>query len=300
LKATFTVIVWGGSFVATKVAIKEVSPIPLVWIRFGIGVVLLAAVVGLRGQLAWPKRKDLAYFALLGFLGIAFHQWLQSTGLQTSKATTTSWIVATIPVLTALLGWFILRERPGWIKILGILLASLGVLLVVSNGNLASLAGGGALRPGDYLILLSAPNWAVFSVLSRKGLQEHPPARMMLYVMLSGWLLTGIPFAAAGSSSELAGISLNGWLALVFLGVLCSGLAYIFWYDALQVLPVSELSAFIYLEPLVTLILAALLLGEPVTWPSVVGGGVILAGVWLVQASLPNRTLPRVIVESGK
>ena len=62
-------------------------------------------MVAARRQFKVPNRQDLAYFALLGFLGITFHQWLQSTGLETSAAATTAWIVATIPVFTALLGW---------------------------------------------------------------------------------------------------------------------------------------------------------------------------------------------------
>ncbi len=72
---------------------------------------------------------------------------------------------------------------------------------------------------------------------------------------------------------------------MVFLGVFCSGLAYIFWYDALQALPVAQAGAFVYLEPFVTLVVAALVLGEVVTLVSLLGGGVILLGVWMVQRS---------------
>jgi drug/metabolite transporter (DMT)-like permease len=70
-----------------------------------------------------------------------------------------------------------------------------------------------------------------------------------------------------------------------FLGIFCSGLAYIFWYDALQVLPVAQAGAFVYLEPFVTLVIAAIVLGEVVTLMSLLGGGVILLGVWMVQRS---------------
>jgi len=284
VKATFTVTVWGGSFIATKVALRDISPITLVWVRFAIGVAILAAAVGLRGQLRLPRLKDLGYFSLLGFLGIAFHQWLQSTGLVTSKATTTAWIVATIPVITALLGWAALKEKLGWEKALGSGLAAVGVLLVVSDGNLAGLVSGGAWRAGDFLILLSAPNWAVFSVLSRRGLREHPAAWMMLYVMLLGWLMTSSLLIAGPGLSEIGRINLDGWLAVGFLGIFCSGLAYIFWYDALQVLSASQTAAFVYLEPLVAVAIAALVLNEPVTWSSLVGGAIILLGVWRVQA----------------
>ncbi len=283
LKALFTVSMWGGSFIATKIAVQQISPVALIWLRFGIGVVILALVVVQRRQLRLPAARDLGYFALLGFLGITFHQALQAYGLVTAQASTTAWIVATIPVFTALLGWLVLKEKLGWVKALGIGLAAGGVLLVVSHGNLAGIFDGSFGTPGDVLILISAPNWAVFSVLSRRGLRQHPPAWMMLWVMGIGWLLSNPMLLAGGGLAGLGQLNPAGWLAVLFLGVICSGVGYIFWYDALAVLPATQVGAFIYLEPLVTVVVAALMLGEPVTWASLVGGVIILLGVSLVQ-----------------
>ena len=93
-KALFAVVVWGASFIATKIALAEVQPMTVVWLRFAMGVGVMGAVVALRRQLALPSAADLAYFAGLGFLGIAFHQWLQSNGLVTAQAGTTAWIAA--------------------------------------------------------------------------------------------------------------------------------------------------------------------------------------------------------------
>ncbi len=123
-KVTFAVVAWGASFIATKVALQEVSPVTVVWLRFGIGVLILGVAALWRGQLALPQKKDLPYFALLGFIGITFHQWLQSTGLVTSQASTTAWIVATTPIFMAILGWFVLREKLTKIQILGIMLSN--------------------------------------------------------------------------------------------------------------------------------------------------------------------------------
>jgi len=178
-EALFAVVVWGASFIATKVALREVSPVTVVWLRFAIGVIILGTAVAARRQFALPKRGEWAYLILLGFLGITFHQWLQSNGLVTAQATTTAWIVATTPVFMALLGWLALKEHLGWWRVVGILLATLGVLLVVSRGDLRALSIGKFGAYGDYLILVSALNWAVFSILSRRGLKNHPAARMM-------------------------------------------------------------------------------------------------------------------------
>ncbi len=106
---------------------------------------------------------------------------------------------------------------------------------------------------------------------------------MMFYVMASGWLLSTIPLALGPGLAGLARLTLAGWLAVGFLGVVASGLAYIFWYDALQAMPASQLGAFLYLEPLVTVVVAAALLQEVIGWASLLGGSFILLGVWLVN-----------------
>jgi len=283
LKVIFSVVVWGASFIATKIALQDVSPATVVWLRFGIGVLVLGLAALWQGQLTLIKRKDIPYFILLGFIGIAFHQWLQSTGLVTAQASTTAWIVATTPIFMALLGWLILREKLTKLQVFGIALATVGVMLVVSEGDLPSLTKGDFGAVGNILILISAPNWAVFSTLSRRGLQEHPASLMLLYVMGFGWLFTSVTFFIGPGLSEIGELTINGWLGIVFLGVACSGLAYIFWYDGLQAIPASQVGAFLYLEPLVAVFVAAIVLNEPILLVSLVGGGTILLGVWLVN-----------------
>ena len=285
LKLTFAAVVWGISFIATKLAVREVSPVVVVWLRFAIGFLILLVILLLRRQLRLPALKDALYFALLGFIGITFHQWLQSTGLVTSQASTTSWLVSTAPIFIALLGWLFLSEKLGYQVILGIALATFGVALVVTKGDLASLYSGGFGAPGDVLVLISAPNWAIFSVLSRRSLKQFPALFVLFYVVLFGWLFTNPAFLAIRGWTQFSHISLTGWLAVVFLGIACTALAYIFWYDGLQAVPASRAGAFLYIEPLVSLLVASVMLGETITGVALLGGGLILGGVWLV-----NRT----------
>jgi drug/metabolite transporter (DMT)-like permease len=283
IKALFSVLVWGASFVAIKIGLKYVPPVTLVWMRFTLGVIILGIAVGLRRQFSLPRSKDWLYFALLGFLGITFHQWLQSTGLVTSQATTTGWIVASMPIFIAILGWFVLKENLKWFQILGIILAAFGVLLVVTHGVLISLFFGKIGSPGDLLILISAPNWAIFTILSRRGLKTYSAALMMFYVMAFGWLFSSTLFVAGRGWESIPLIETDGWLALGFLGIFCSGLAYIFWYDALKILPVAQVGTFLYIEPVVTVIVSFFLLNEKITPIGLLGGAIILLGVWLVN-----------------
>jgi len=103
LEALFAVLVWGTSFIATKIAVGQMSPTAVVWLRFAMGLPILLVAVIIRKQFAFPKGNEWWYFALLGFLGITFHQWLQSNGLKTAQASTTAWIVSTSPVFIAIL-----------------------------------------------------------------------------------------------------------------------------------------------------------------------------------------------------
>lgn len=284
LSALFAVVIWGGTFIATKIALTEASPVTIIWTRFGIGVIILGIAVLARRQFALPAKSDLPYLILLGLIGVTFHQWLQATGLQTARATTTAWIVATIPVFTALLGWLVLKEKMGWMRVGGIVIAALGVLLIVSEGNVSALFTGETGTIGDLLILISAVNWAVYTILSRRELARHPAARMMFYVMLFGWLFACIwMFGFGPGLSELPRLTASGWTSILILGIFGSGLAYIAWYDALQAIPASQLGVFINIEPLVTMLLAPFLIKESFSPISLIGGAIIIFGVWLVN-----------------
>ncbi len=296
IKALFAVIVWGASFVATKVSLQYADPVTVVWLRFSLGVWVLGLAVVVNRQFILPTRKDLGYFALLGFLGITFHQWLQSTGLLTAQATTTAWIVATTPVFMALLGLIVLKENLALYQVTGIFLATLGVLLVVTKGDLTVLTTGKFGTIGDFLVLISAINWAIFSTLSRSGLQRHPATRMMFFVMSFGWLFTSVLFFSTSGIWKISSIPWDGWVAILFLGIFCSGIAYIFWYDALKELPVAQTGAFLYLEPIVTVIVASIVLSEALLAASAIGGLTILVGVWLVNR--PGKS-PRITEESA-
>src|SRR3990172_3376382 len=136
---TGAVVFWGGSFVATKVLLRELSPAVMVTVRFAIGCAVLAATLLVRRSFWIPHRRDLAWAALLGAIGVTFHQWLQANGLLTSAASVSAWIVATTPVFVAVLGWLVLREKITVPRAAGLFVAAAGMSLVVSHGALAGL-----------------------------------------------------------------------------------------------------------------------------------------------------------------
>ena len=118
---------------------------------------------------------------------------------------------------------------------------------------------------------------------------------MIFYVMTFGWIFTSLLFITGTSYLELPDLSTNGWISVTFLGVFCSGLAYIAWYDALQALSTAETGVFLYIEPLVAIVVAFFILGEAITWASLGGGAIILFGVWIVnRPSMLTQDVKRV------
>jgi drug/metabolite transporter (DMT)-like permease len=299
--AILAVVFWGASFAATKIALEQLLPATLVFLRTSIGILVLASFAlvagGIRARLAIPWVRLL----ILGFLGVAFHQWIQAQGLLSTSTTETGWIIATIPIFVALLGWRFLGERLHGVKITGILFGALGVILVISDGHVLRFFKGLTDQLGNAYILLSAINWAVFTVLSKRWLfsgsssqaraesdQKSSFTHMiqaMLRLMIIGWALM-IPWVVGEEPlSAFGSLAPSSFGALAFLGIACSGLAYIFWYAALNRLEATETSALLYFEPLVTQAVAWLYLDEPLTLGIIFGGCVILVGVWMVGRS---------------
>lgn len=291
IKLLTAIAVWGGSFIATKIALQDVSPATIIWLRFLIGLVILGVIAKNRNELKLDNRKDAIELLWLGFLGISLHQWLQSSGLVTSEASTTAWLVSTTPIFMALLGWLFYREKISLPVAGGILLATIGVLFVITKGDFSSLFSGNFGAPGDILIILSAPNWALFSVMSRPILEKYSPLKVTFYTLFFGWLFISIQFLGTRSWTEFQQISVAGWSSIVFLGVFCSALAYIFYNEGVKVFTSTQVGIFLYFEPVVATLIAALLLSETFGWGSAIGAGLIIIGVWLVNQRNTRTTL---------
>lgn len=286
-KVFLAIMFWGASFVATKIVLRDVAPLTVIVLRFGLGVIVLACVVAARRQFALLHTSDLGWLIFLGLNGITVHQLLQANGLVTTSAINSGWIVALTPVFTALLARLILREPFGWVRVLGLALATCGAFLVISRGEMSRGLLNIPATPGDFLMLVSAPNWALFTVLSKRIVNPTrggvSPALMLTYVMAFGWLAILPLFLGARGWLDFPRLTVAGWGGILFLGVLCSGVAYTFWYDALEAAGASQVAAFLYLEPIVTVIVASTLIGERASWATLVGGAIILFGVWLVN-----------------
>jgi drug/metabolite transporter (DMT)-like permease len=276
--ASLAVVFWGISFVATKTALQSVAPVTLIFTRFLIGaIVLLAIVRQLPPREAWPS------LALMGFIGVFVHQMLQAFALRMTTAMNTGWLIGITPIWSAVLAAIFLRERFGFWKVAGLAGGFAGALLVVTRGDFSTRVFGRPSTLGDAMIFISTINWAVYTVIGHKVIRRLGPRRATSGAMLFGVLMLTPFYVAQRGWRDYPALSAKGWGAVLFLGVCCSALGYLFWYGALEHVEASRVAALLYAEPLVTFAAAVLLLGERVSAVTVIGGILVLASVVLAQ-----------------
>jgi drug/metabolite transporter (DMT)-like permease len=283
LQALLAIVFWGISFVATKAALREVSPPTLIATRFALGVALLLLLLAFRGQALLPPRDAWAGLALLGFIGVLVHQAMQAVALTLTTAVKAGWLIGLTPIWSALLAVLLLGERLGRVRICGLAVGFVGATVLVTGGQPLAVLRSLPSTRGDLLILASTLNWAVYTVLGRGLLQRLGALKATAGSLTLGWLMVLPWFLARHGWRELSRLSGTTWLAIAFLGLACSGLGYLLWYGALEKVEASRVASLLYLEPLVTLAAAVILLGEPVRATTVVGGVLVLVGVLLVQ-----------------
>ena len=276
--ALLAVIFWGISFVATKAALREVSPITLIFMRFAIGALLLIAIVR-----KLPPRDALPQLALMGFLGVFVHQSLQANALTMTTATHTGWLIGVTPIWSAVLSAIVFHERFGFWKIVGLAGGFAGALLVITRGELDSRVLSLPSTRGDLLILISTVNWAVYSVIGHSTIKRLGPRVATSGAMLIGVVMLAPFFVARAGWRQIPHLTPTGWLAVLFLAVGCSALGYLFWYGALEHIEVSRVASLLYLEPLITFATAIVLLHETVSATAVIGGLIVLGSMAVAQ-----------------
>lgn len=269
------VAIWGSTFVATKVCLEYLHPLALVGLRFGLGLPVLAGLLYGRRTPLRLERRDAAPL-LAGAAVFLFHFLIQAWALTATTATNSSWIIAVTPLVIAVAAAVFLRETLGPATIFGVIVATLGVLLLVSHGRLSPV--GGLLNPGDWLMLLSAHTWALYTVVTRDLSRRRDPLLVTLLLVLPVSLVSLVLGGLASPPRLWFSLPGDALGALLFLGILGT-VANWFWQNGVARLGAAKAGIFLYLEPLVTTALAVPLLAEPFGWSTALGGALVLAGV---------------------
>jgi drug/metabolite transporter (DMT)-like permease len=278
------VFFWGASFAAMKISVARIEPLLAVWLRMLLGLFLIIPAARYRDEFRRPFRDEAVPLLVLAFFGIVFHQNIKFAGMRSAGVANSNWMIAATPAVIAVLGVIFLKERLNAAAVLGLSSAGVGVLLVIGLGTkgFEIFRAGGT---GDLLIAVSAVNWAVFQVMSRKLLRGCAPTFAILWMNIFAFLMQSLAVFVIRPQDfwGLLHVPMSDWCVILFLGCVCSGLCYILWYDGLSVLTAARVSAFQFLQPVVGVIVAYFFMGERFTPYIYAGGVMILIGVWLIN-----------------
>lgn len=273
LCAIFTILVWGSTFIFSKLLLAQFTPAQVMLVRFTLAYVVLLVLRPRPFRLTF--QQNLLYIAM-ALTGNTLYFLAENVALTYTMAANVSIIVAAAPIFTAILAHIVGIEDLHRSVIGGFAVAFLGVILVVLNGTLVL-----KLNPkGDFLALLAGLSWAFYSVLSTRQSARTDILLATRRVMLYGAITTlpivlfqRVPFPTAALSDP----SILG--SFLFLGVFGSGICYVLWNTAFQCLGVVYTNSFIYAMPFVTVLSAFLILGEPISPLAIIGAVLITAGM---------------------
>jgi drug/metabolite transporter (DMT)-like permease len=280
LSLFFVVFLWGSSFALIKIGVEMIPPITLAFLRFLIAVPFLIGFTYLRNRHIFKRSilKDWKIFAFLGVTGVTLQNLLQNVGLQFTTASNASLIIGANPIFIALLDSVYLKEKVTLKLVSGVVLAFSGIVFVIKPTEWP-------LHPmmvaGDLLCLCSGFAWACYSVFTRKKLLKYGANEITTYSMVLGTLFL-LPSSLVFEKLDL-NISPMSWLILLYLGLLCSGLAFLLWSRALEDVSATKAGAFLFFIPVVSVMFAHFMLSEPWDILFAIGTLLVLMGVAMTE-----------------
>ena len=284
----FAAVFWGLNFAATKYAADAIPPLMLVALRFSVGGGLLYGILRLLEPKSRLARRDLLPMAALGCFGVATAQTGFTFGVSLTSAASTGLIFATAPVWGLLLGSLLGLERPTARNILGVGMSVVGVAAVVSEG----LWDGGTNLIGDAFVLVAAVCIGAYAVLSMPLLERYSPLAVATYPVLFGapfLLLLSVPLVPG---MEWGKVGAGPLLAVGYAAVFATAFAFTAWQRGISRIGANRVLVYQYLITIVGVTSGIIFFGESLGWNKIVGGAVILLGVYLARRSGP-RASPR-------
>ncbi|MEO8344832.1 MAG: DMT family transporter [Betaproteobacteria bacterium] len=283
VKLALVATIWGSTFIAGRIVSAEMSAPFAALGRFVIAtaVLLILLLVIERGFPRLSARQWLL-FGVLGAIGVAAYALFYMYGLQTVTASRGSLIMALIPAMTLLGGALFLHEPLTRARVAGVVLALLGVAVDLGNGNPLNLISD-PIGPGEVALFGCVVAWAAYTLLGKRVMGKGTsPLAATTCSALTGTVILAIVCAFAGDLS-LPQASWKGWLALGFMGVFGTAVAYVWFYDGVQAIGPARTAVFINLVPVVAITLGVLLLGEKLQASMIIGAALVVSGVWIIN-----------------
>jgi drug/metabolite transporter (DMT)-like permease len=284
LALLFMVVIWAVNFSVTKVALEELRPLAFNALRFPMAAALLYVVLRARGNIPLPSRQELPRVLVLGLLGNLMYQMFFIFGLDRTRAGNASLLLASTPIITALLSAALGHERVRARVWVGVVATFGGILLVVLGGR-GQIQAGRATLAGDLLMFGASVAWAFYTVGSQPLVERYGALAVTawtLWIGTAGILLAGIIDMVHTNWQMVTG---GTWLAVVYAGVLSIGVAYIIWYYGVGALGNTRTATYSNIVPVIALAVAWVWLGEVPTGAQMIGTAVIISGVTVAQSA---------------
>jgi drug/metabolite transporter (DMT)-like permease len=267
--------IWGGMFVVSKVVLEIIPPFTLMVLRLVLGILTLAIVLAMRGGLTVTRQQFLQVFGV-GFIGYGISLSLQFLGTKLSTAANGSLVTSATPAFVLLFAWILLSEKITLRKLIALLFATLGVVVVIDPLS-------AQLNPdlflGNILLLGAAVTWALYSVLVRKVTQNLEVLPFSLLAFIGG-----LPLALPAGIWEMntvgvGTINLGVVGGVLFIGIISTALAMVLWNNAFAILDAGLASLTFFAQPVVGTLLGWFFLGEKITPLFLLGGVMIGIGI---------------------
>jgi len=273
------VLFWGFSYIAIKESLNFLTPLELIAARFILGAATLALIIRMKG-LSFGIKGQVKIIFVSGLI-IFIHFWVMATGILSTTATNTAWILTTSPIFIALLAFIFLKEKFGQPQVAGIILACVGVILLVSRGDLGSLDW--ISSTGDWIVLGSSVTWAIYTIVTRQAtVTVNPLVATFWMITLAGLIIVPVSLIRSGCSVYF-NLPMTGIIAVLFLGIGCLAISFWAWSEGLARRPAAEVGIYLYLEPLFAMTGATVLLKESITVAVILGAVFIVAAVYISE-----------------
>lgn len=280
LKLVMVALFWAGTFISTRVASQTFGPFTGAFIRYAIALVfLLPLALHQNRNLFLVDRKQLPVLLLLGFSGIFAYNFFFFKGLKMIPASRGALLVGLNPTIVMISSAIFLNERITGRKVLGILISLLGVAIVISRGKLGELFS--SFETGDLFMLGCPVTWAIYTMAGRVALKHTTPLQASTWASLSGALML---LMFTGTETMPMNVPFNVWVALAYLGIVGTVIAFVWYYDGIRKIGAMRTSIFTNLIPVFAVILSVVILKEQVSWYTWLGGALVIGGVLFVNS----------------
>ncbi|MET1179219.1 EamA family transporter [Peribacillus simplex] len=272
-----TSLLWGGNFVVGKSLVGHASPMTLTSLRWIIAISCLLPIVWWKERKIFPPRSAIIPLFLMGITGVVLFNLLQFAALEKTTATNVGLISTLNMISIAIFSFFFLKERINILQMFSMFLSLIGVILVLSKGNI-DLFLSLRFNSGDLYMMAAVCVWGIYSVCSKWAMITTTPMMSTLYSGIFG-LIVLLPFNF--SNFTVSNINTSFIQSILYTGVISTVACMVLWNIGVQKLGTTTSGIFLNFNPIFTAILAFLLLGEKMTWVQGIGSGIVIIGCYL-------------------